>query len=86
MSKAIMEAQLLRLFEADPDLAARGCTAEAQPTGGIAVLRGGHHRGLWAWQRTHFAFTPGGYGAPNCEVDTAVEALIHTRNIICPGK
>ena len=86
MSKTIMESQLMKLLQADPDLAARGCTAETQMAGGIAILRGGHHRGLWTWHRTHFAFTPGGYGAPNCEVDTAVEALLYTRNLICPGK
>ena len=86
MSKAIMEAQLLNLLKADPDLAARGCTAEVQASGGIAILRRGHHRGLWAWQGTHFTFAPGGYSAPNYEVATAVEALLHTRNVICPAK
>ena len=82
----IMEAQLLKLLRSDPDLAARGCTAEPQTTGGIAILRRGHYRGLWAWQGTLFAFTPGGYGAPNYEVAAAVEALLHTRNVICPGQ
>ena len=81
-----MEAQLLKLLKADPDLAARGCTAEPQKTGGIAILRRGHHRGLWAWRGTLFAFTPGGSSAPDCEVEAAVEALLHTRNVICPGK
>ena len=85
MSAAIMETQLYGLLTADPDLAARGCIAEKR-TPGIAILRGGHHRGLWTWQGTLFAFTSGGSSAPNYEVETAVEALLHTRNVICPGK
>ena len=86
MSTTIMERQLLGLLRADPDLADRGCTAEPQASGGIAILRRAHHRGLWTWQATHFGFTPGGYSAPNFQVDTAVEALLHTRNVICPGR
>ena len=86
MSAMIMEAQLLGLLRTDPDLAQRGCTAEAMKTGGIAVLRAGHHRGMWAWAINHFAFTPGGYSAANFEVETAVEALLHTRNVVCPSR
>ena len=80
------EAQLLRLLEADPDLAQRGCSGERRVTGGIAIIRGGHHRGLWVWQGTRFEYTPGGYASPTAEFDTAIEALLHTRNAICPGK
>ena len=68
----------------DPDLAARGCSAEAQGADGIAIVRGHHHRGLWAWTGTRFTFTPGGYSAPI--IATAAEALRYTRNVVCPGK
>ena len=86
MSATIMEAQLLGLLRADPDLAQRGSTAEAVASGGIAILRAGHHRGIWAWEINRFTFTPGGYSAPNFDVETAVEALLHTRNVVCPGR
>ena len=86
MSVTIMEAQLLALLRNDPDLAARGCAAEALTAGGLGVLRAGHHRGIWAWEINRFTFMPGGYSAPNFDVDTAVEALIHTRNVVCPGR
>ena len=86
MSAALMEAQLLGMLRVDPDLSARGCKAERQAIGGIAITHREHHLGLWAWQVSLFTFTPGGYGAPSFKIETAVEALIYTRNVVCPAR
>lgn len=86
MSAVIMEAQLLAHLTSDPDLAARGCTAERLKDGGIAIVRGGHHRGLWVWRGGMFSFTPGGYTEPTIEVETAAEAVLHTHKVICPAR
>lgn len=85
MSVVIMEGQLLGLINRDPVLKARGCTAVRQPGGGLAVVRNGHHRGLWAWQGNGFSYTSGGYASPNVLVETPAEAVIFTRDIACPG-
>ena len=83
MSAAIMETQLLANLRGDAVLAARGCVAERLPAGGIAIARGAHHRGIWAWQSSRFMFTPGGYREPTAAVDSVAEAVIHTRTVIC---
>ena len=85
MSASIMEAQLFGLLCRDGNFATRGYSVRQERKGGIAILRRGCHQGFWTWQRTGFAFTAGDGGAPNFKAVTAVEALLHTRNVICPG-
>jgi hypothetical protein len=79
MSSAIMEAQLLRLLSTDPELARRRCHAERGPGGGVRVFAGASLVGTWYWTRAHFEFVPASGPPQGVRLQTAAQALIHTR-------
>lgn len=85
MSSSIMETQLIRALQIEPELARRSCTITADATAGVLISRGGRSRGVWAWEDGLFAFTPHGETAPAVEVETVAEAVHYTLEVICPA-
>ena len=85
MSAAIMEAQLVRLVNSDPTSSRRSCTATRLRNGGVAINQNGHHRGIWTWTGSSFAFTPGGYAEPTADVMTTADAVIYTQRTFASG-
>ena len=86
MSALIMEAQLFKFLCDETQLAARGYTVQLHPEKGITIFRKGHQHGRWSWHETRFRFTPIDRAAPTYLIETAVEALLYTRNVVCVGQ
>lgn len=84
MSSSIMETQLIRSLQAEPELAKRGCNIIAATNAGVLISRTGRPRGLWTWRDGGFQFTPQGAGEPAIEVDTVAEAVQYTLRVVCP--
>lgn len=84
MSSSIMETQLIRSLQAEPELARRGCNITAATNAGVLISRAGRHRGLWVWRDGGFGFTPHGAAEPAIEVDTVAEAVQYTFRVVCP--
>lgn len=82
VSSSIMETQLIRSLQAEPELARRGCSVAA--TGeGILVTRPGVTRGLWRWRGGAFVYTPQDAGSAAADAETIAEAVQYTLNVIC---
>ena len=64
------------------DFAARGFVADCGPTGGVAISRGGHARGVWHYTNGSFYWTPAGNSAPVARVRSVRETVEHTMNYI----
>ena len=86
MSATIMEAQLFKLLSNGSQLAARGYAVQLHPENGITIFWKGRHHGRWSWHGTHFRFTPADRAAPTYAIETAVEALLYTRNVVCASR
>lgn len=84
MSSSIMETQLIRSLQVEPELARRGCQIVAATNAGVLISRGGQPRGLWSWQNGTFAFVPHGSTESAIEVDTVAEAVQYTLRVVCP--
>lgn len=84
MSSSIMETQLIRSLQTEPELARRGCQIAAATNAGVLISRAGRHRGLWSWHNGSFAFVPHGGTDPAVEVDTVAEAVQYTLRVVCP--
>ena len=84
MSSSIMQAQLIRSLQAEPELARRGCNITAAANAGVLISRAGRPRGLWAWRHGNFAFRPQGALDPAIEVETVAEAVQYTLRVVCP--
>jgi hypothetical protein len=84
MSSSIMETQLVRSLQTEPELARRGCQIAAATNIGVLISRAGRPRGLWSWRHGEFAFTPQGATEPAVEVGTVAEAVQYTLKVVCP--
>ncbi len=82
VSSSIMEVQLIRSLQAEPELQKRGCGVAATSEG-ILISPAGRNRGVWTWRNGTFAYTPQGFTAPTVEVETVAEAVQHTVQVIC---
>lgn len=79
MSTTIMEEQLLSALVHDSTLAARGCAARRELSGGIVISVGGNVVGQWVWRAGMFVFAPAGSATPTRSAETVAEAVSHTR-------
>jgi hypothetical protein len=84
MSSSIMETQLIRSLQTEPELARRGCQIAAATNAGVLISRAGRPRGLWSWRGGSFAFVPHSGTATAIEVDTVAEAVQYTLRVVCP--
>lgn len=59
------------------------CTAFADRSAGVLILRDDHLRGIWFWRNRCFEFVPGGYTAATKTANSAEEAVVYTLQHIC---
>ena len=84
MSAAIMEGLLRDTINGDRFLAARDCRVRDEEAHGVAVEMAGALKGTWHWRNGCFELVVGA-SATTVAVDTVAEALLYTREQLCPS-
>lgn len=74
--------ELHRRLSKDPGLTKLGYEFDCGPTGGVAIERWGHVRGIWHFTSRTFAWTPSGYNEPTHVAATIEEAFKYTIDVI----
>ncbi len=73
---------LMEALQREHRFSDKGLSVDLGPTGGIAIDRLGHVRGIWHVTDAHYVWTAAGYNEPSYSTDSLLQAVDYSLDVV----